>query len=410
MKKTFKTLALIFLCLIGFQWLITCLIQRHQVDYNIKDKKVTYQIKENFEVVSKQPVYTIQIRAKDKKFHFQYIYNYHKQKQIVTKIIAETEGQTTCLYPILLDKKQSYLHCYDGKEEFSYDILVERNHNLAQKIEKRLQKENITLSNTNLSVKYKAINYYPKTLENKHLIVWAYQGLYYLKDDSAKMIKLLHKDQYENQYGILVGNIYMLANSDEEYDYTKFYLINIKTGRSKEWKLQEAISKDSYFLGVVDKSAYLFDRDNLKEYRLTPSKQKIELIGDKTNNGLYYQGNWHKKNIYNFKTEKLTFPSTVKVEKIEKNYPKAQIYQDLNCYYFIDKNQLYVSYKGYQNQPILLISGKAFKEVKVVNRIVYYIEKDTIYQYSQVKNLQKVFTSRELQFNYHNIYDVYLAK
>ncbi len=409
MKKTLKKIVIIIILFLFFQWIITCFIKEHTLDYKVTVNKKTYGISEEFEIVDKQHIYTLEIEDdKKQQYHFQFFIDYNKQKHIVEDIILLKKDQISCLYPVLKDKEQSYLICHDQEGEFSYEVLKQKHESIAKDFVHQLKKKNITLDQDKaISKKYEDIIYYPDNFEDMKLALWNYRQLYYLTKEKKSTISLFENDQYENQYSIQVDDDYLIIDTDQEHEFDQIYMINLKKGTKKVWKIKKKISLDSYFLGTVEGKAYLFDRDNLIEYCLDPKDKTIEIIGNIDKNGKYYNGSWHEKNIYEFKNEKLFFPRTISVEAIEDMYPSAKIYEEKKAYYFVDNHNLYVSYKNSKKSPIQLLTNVDIKEIQIKDNKINFIDGDTIYRYTSGYALKKIVTSREMKFNYENIYTIY---
>lgn len=406
MKKLLKRIGILILMILFLQIVVMSLKKDHTIDYVIKVNKTNYTISEQFEMKDRLSIYTITIQQNKLSYHFQFFIDYHKQKQIIKDLIVLKEKDIQCIYPILQDQKPSYLRCYDNKQEFSYNVLTQKYPKIAQKFQKQLAEKDISLeSEITIPKTYQEVTYYPDYFEGVTITLWNYRYLYYLNDTNVKKISLFDKDQYENQYSIVVNQFYLIINTDQMHEFDELYIINLTNGKKKKWKLNTSISLDCYFLGEVDGKAYLFDRDNLIQYEIDPKKETIDIIGTKDKNGKYYNGTWHEKNIYEFKKEKLIFPKTIHNNKIEKNYPNAEIYEDNQTYYFIFDNNLYVQYNN-AKEAVLLLTDTPMKEIQIKDNKIYFIEQDTIYQYDEVLGKKPLLTYREIEYNFTNIYTI----
>lgn len=367
-----------------------------------------YTIEEIFKREEGIHTYSFKIRNSNKQdHHFQISKNYHKEKKIVTDIIELKKGDIYCIYPKLKNDEAAYLSCIDQKEEFSYEVLKSRYSDVALEFSKKLEKKNIIIDQKESCEKeYQDVAYYPENLDNKIISLWNYHELLYFTKTSQKKIPLLKNDQYKNQYSILVDDCYVIINTDQKHEFDELFIVYLKSGKKKTWKLKQKISTDCYFLGTVNQVIYLFDRDNLVEYALDFKKRKIEIVGNVKNNGKYYDGiSWQDKNIYDFKKQNLEFPTTLKNKQIEKKYTDAQIYGGTRKYYFLYNHHLYIYYPVFDCY-ILLIENMELKEVSVLNSSIYFIDQDSLYSYDQNKGLRKLVTSHEIQFNFYHAYTV----
>lgn len=398
--KVIKMVFVFFFFFLFFQWFITLFLSHHESSYLLeKNYRVTEYYQKN--------LYNIEIMDQKKRtFHFQFRYDLNQQKEIVKKLKIYNNDTIICLYPTLLYDKESYLSCRDQKTEFSYQVLKEKYPSFYEEVSRYFQIK----EPKQISKKIKDITYYPDLLEEKTFVVWAYDGIYYLSRENRKKINLFSKDQYENQYGIRVGSHYLVANTDQNHDFQEWYILSLKDGSKEKWKTKISFSFDGYFLGVKDKDAYYFDKDAMIEYKITPSKKKIEIVGNKEKNALYYDGKWKKRNIYDLKNDKIVFASKIKNKKLQKKYPHAKFYNGFYATYMVDGNRLFVFYDSFDSSPVLLSTSKELKEIKIVNDEIYFIDQDTLYSYQQRNGLQKILQRREIKFNSQNIYEVYNRK
>lgn len=395
--KVVKTVFSLFLLFLLLQFFITFFIKDKKNTYMIKGEKEKYEIKEIYH----NKKYHIEIKDKKKRtFHFLVSYNYNKQEKIIKGIKEYKKDNLICLSPILRKEKESSISCFDGEKEFTDQVLKEEDSKTYEEVIKKFHKSE---SLTTLQ-KYKDVTYSKEALKNRTFVVWSYDGIYYFSDKQVEKIKLFKKDQYENEYSIQVGNYYLIANSDEKHEFSKFYRINLKTGKQDTFSLETPISFDSYFLGVVDNLVYLFDKDSLKEYKINVKKKKIEVIGDKKKNGFFYDGEWKKRNIYDFRKD-LKFSSPMDKE-IKKQYKDFTILQGIDAYYMKKGNELWFVDPYFKDSKVLLITNKELKEITILQNTIYFIDHDSIYSYQRVKGLEKVITRREINFNYKNIYAV----
>lgn len=402
MRRIVKLTVCLLLLFLLFQFIVLLFTKDHDVTYQVTVGKESYTIHEIF----RNNTYNLEVLSpKKERFHFQFDYAFNKQSKIIKTLKVHKEENVMCLVPSLLKDKKSYGRCLEGNEEYSFQVLKEKNQGLYEVMKEvfKLPQEVI-----NLPRQEGDISYYRDNIEDgTSFAVWAYNHLFYASKEKIETLPLFQKDQYENDYSIRVGKYYLTANSNEKHDFTMFYLIDLETGKKDTWQLTEKISFDSYFLGVVGEEAYLFDRENLLEYRLNPAKKEIEVIGNKEQKGQYYDSKWQERNIYDFKKEDIHFPVTKENEKLRIHFTPAAFYENKEAYYFEDHQNLYVAYRGFEESPVLLLTKKELKEMEVVDGIVYFIDGDTLYSYHSQKGLRPILERREFTFNFKNIYTVY---
>ena len=153
----------------------------------------------------------------------------------------------------------------------------------------------------------------------------------------------------------------------------------------------------------MDNKLYLFDKSNLVQYEIDPIRRNYRITGNKTVNAQYYDGEWQTRNIYDFSRKEIKF---------EQNYPIKENYReafetDKFYYYYNNNNEFYKVYKKNLNNPIYLFKYDDIAEVNVYNEKIYFINNDTLYRYDST-GIKEILVNKELQYNYDNIYSVYL--
>ena len=175
--------------------------KEHHVDYTLMVDDQKYEITEMFSYDHQQSVYTLSLANQKKTFHFQFLEDYHKQSKVVEDIIAVSNDDISCVYPILKDNRASYVRCRDQENEFSYTVLQDKDPQLADKVVESLKEQKIDVVTESSSSKtYEGLTYYPTALDDIILSIWNYRGLYYLGAEQEENITFLQADQYENHF------------------------------------------------------------------------------------------------------------------------------------------------------------------------------------------------------------------
>jgi len=394
MKKLTKRIFILVIFLLFLQFITNLFTVSHDIEYKIKLENNTYVVHEIFRFDHKKHIYGLKITNKSKQnYLFQASNNYHKDKKIVLDIIELKREDVSCMYPILRDNVSSYPSCIVDNQQISYDVLRSRYKDIAIEFDRKLKDHHITLyHDDHESSSYQDMDYYPKNIGDKVVTIWNYHELLYFTDKKQKSISLFKNDQYENKYSI--------------NDFDEFFVIDLKKGKKKTWKLKQKISLDCYFLGVVDDIAYLFDKDNLVEYAIDIGKRKIKVVGNKEKNGQYYDGKWRERNIYDFKKSDLFFIESKVDKRIIQKYPNASFYDGNYVSYFVCDHNLYFYYKAFPTDYILLLEDIPMREVTLLDDDVYFIDGDTLYWYDKNLGLKKLVTSREMEFNFYHAYTI----
>ena len=253
---------------------------------------------------------------------------------------------------------------------------------------------------TNNSIIY----YKENNTENNTIALENYKGLYLIKDD-IKNIKLFNKDVYTKNISGFIDNYYVVANYNKEFDSNEIYLINLNDGKKTTLTRDKAISLDSIYQGVVNNKLYFIDKSNKIQYEVT--KDRINKYGDINSNiKVYKNKKWDEisfrkstTNEYIMSDYKIdnTF-NNIKYEKVDKIGNKFSGY-----YYLYEKRN--GEYKVYRvntrniNIRKYLFTTTNINNVVYKDDIVYYINKDTIYKYSEKSGNKSILKSSELEFN-----------
>ncbi len=420
MKKILKWLLFIFVLFCLYQVLIFFFIKEHDATYIIGKGKEKYTIQENFKIIDKKHIYTFEIiDSKKRKYHLQLEQNLHKRNKIIEKIetFSDSKKNLTCIYPIFLNDAQSDIICVQNKQELSSTYLLQKEDETIQNFIEQLKKkgyQNAIWEEDYLASKTKDLTYYKDAfLEKEVLYLWNYKGITRISKNGTSKEILFDVDKYENNQSILAGTMedtLVVIDTDQKYDFDKLYLVSLKEEKQEEIKLKNKIPQDSYFCGSVGNKVYLIDRKNIRQYEIDIQKKTVKLVGNKESNAKYYNGKkFSTRNIYDFIKEDIVFEEKIP-SKISKAYKNAIILKGTERYYLIEKNQVSYIPSLYPNQPVKLFEMNDLKEVKTKENALFFIYKDTVYQYDTNQGLRKLFTSRELLFNQKNMYGVSFTK
>ncbi len=416
MRRIFKLIgAFLFLFLI-YQFIVLLFVKSHDISYTLSKGKNRFQIKEHFKILEKKHLYTFEILDNKKRtYHFQVYENYNKQQKIIDTIEFFETGNISCIYPVLKDRRASSIACRKGKEEVSFQVLLQEEKPWILEVINTLSKKGYQEAAWNLSNSskvYKDTTYYQENITtNQSLSFWTYRGVYLLTKNDFSNQEFLEIDQYENNKSILVNEQLIVIDSDQSYDFDQFYVISLFNNQIEKMKVKEKISQDSYFTGTVDGCAYLIDRKNKKQYKINPRKKQITLVGDTNRNAQYYNGKkWSIRNIYDFLKQDLFFPNQIIDSTLQKIYPDYTLYNGIGRTYLIKDQSVFYVTDEFPKKKIRLFTLEDLKEIKMVENQFFFISKDTIYQYTDEKGLRPILSTRELTFNAKNRYSIALKK
>ncbi len=375
MKKKYKLkksaiviLILSFIALIVLINLIISLFKKYSysIEYNIGE----YSISENYNKENSYYYYTIS--TSNLVYDFIYESNCLKEKKLIKEIKEYNDEDYTCIII-----KSNYLDAYpmcNYKEEYiDYHLIPDNLKSKLSEYYKSSKEVEKTYDN------YKLYN------EEENLLIWSYKGFKYIHQGKLTFIKIFNKDIYEIPLATKINNYILIPDYEQEYNFNKVYLINLDTLEVDEWSLKYSISYDSYILGTNDKSLFIIDKKNEKEYELVPHKKKMRIVATSNQQGIIYEENQISK------------ISMKKLISKEYSFTYKALYN-----YKLKNNSLYLNYIDSLN--MIKISNKKVDYIVASSKEnIYYLVEDTLYRYNPQYGEVKLISYSEWKFNYRNL-------
>ena len=337
----------------------------YSLEYKIKDTSIS----ENYD--NKNNYYYYQITYNNLSYDFIYESNYIKERKLISGIKKYYNDDYTCL---IVDSEYFKVNplCSYKEELIDYHLLDDE---IKEKIKKYIN----TPSTTEIELNnYKIYN----TEDTK--VIWNYKGINIIEKDKIESVNIFKKDIYEINIATLINNYFIVADYEQTYNFNTVYVIDIDTKEVTKWELNNEISFDSYIVGTNDKSVFIVDKKNKKEYELVPHKQKMRTVSS-SNKGI----------IYNNGEEE-----TISMDKlINTKYH----FEDKNNYIFtLDNKTLYMSIRD-SNLKTKITNNKVDQIIKVSKDNVYYLIGTTIYRYNLKYGETKIIQYSELEYNNTNL-------
>ena len=407
MKKIIKLLISIFILILFFELITFIFKTHHEITYNLKDQNEKYKVTEIY--INKK--YYLKIENKTYKYSFEINNTFHKRKKIIKKIYTYNIDKTKCIYPQTKNKKNQETNIICSKDNKTYSYL-----NYQKKLTpfiQKLQKQGITSPSwnkqSNSTKNIETLSAYQKNINpNTHILIYKYNGFYNISNKKLEIIKLFKNDTYINTLGANIDRYYIIPNYNQKYDYNQLYIIDMKTGKVKTKDIKQKISKDSYINGIINNEIYLFDKDELKQYKISKKGKKVEEVGNKKQGALYYNLKFETKDVYTFRDNNIKFKTTNDyIKQIEKNTSIKFIEKQNDTYYYATKEGN-VYYYNTNNKIKVLLFNKNIKDFKLIKETLFFIENDTLYSYSQQEGIKKLLTYKELSFNWDNRLAIYI--
>lgn len=404
MKKIFKLLIAIFLIVLIFEVIAYIIKDNHETSYKIKVNDTKYNIEE----IYKNKKYYLKISNKDYKYLFETEDNFHKKKKILSKIYEYKTGDALCIYPVLKKDTDLNIMCSKNNNSYSYTYYKDKLKDFVKELKEKGYKHSSWKEESNYQIKLDTLNIYKKNInENTFIYIYKYNGFYSINSKENKKIDLFKNDNYNNTLGFILDKYYIVPNYDEKYDYDDFYIIDMTTNKVKQKKYKIAISKDSYINGNIDDEVYIFDKDELKQYKIYKKGKKIKEVGNKEDGALMYDLKFKRINAYNMRDKDMKFKTIENyLKEVEQNTSLKYIRGNIDTYYYQTSNNDVYYYNTNNKQKVLLFN-KEISDFILIDDTIYFISKDTLYSYSNNEGLKNLLVYKELAFNPNNRLAIY---
>lgn len=404
MKKIAKLIIAIFIIILFFELIAFIFKNNHNIEYTIKNKPNKFTVNE----IYKNKKYYILITNKNYKYSFEIDNNFHKKKKILTKIIEYQTKDALCIYPVIKKSNEANIICSKDKKSYSYTYYKDMLKDFVKDLQNKGYQNNSWSDENNYQTKVDTLKIYNKNINNgAYIYIYKYDGFYAVNNETSEKLKLFKNDNYINTLGAQIDKYYIVPNYDQKHDYKDFYIINMTNNKIKTKTYKKEISKDSYINGVINNEIYIFDKDELKQYKIYKKGKKIKEVGNKEDEALYYDLKFKKRNAYDFRDEEITF-KTFKdyISKVENSTSINYIRNNEDTYYYQTNNNDVYYYNTNNKQKVLLFNKK-ISDFILINKTIFFISEDTLYSYSINEGLKKLVVYSELEFNYKNRIAIY---
>lgn len=405
MKKVIKLLIALFILILFFQLITYIFKDHHEVTYTLKEEKQTYKINE----IYKNKKYYFKITSKDQIYSFEIPDDFHKKKEVIDKIYSYQKDDINCIYPAIEKSQNTNILCSKNNKSYAYINYEKKLKPFIEKLQNEGYSSTSWQEKSNSSKKIETLTAYQKNIpENTYIYIYKYNGFFAINKDSLEQIKLFTNDTYINHLGTNIGKYYLIPNYDQKYDYNQLYVINMTNNKVKQRKLKYKISKDSYINGIIEDELYIFDKDELKQYKISKNGKKIKEVGNKEDEALYYNLKFNKKSVYDFRNKELKFKTEKDyISQIEKKASINYLQKAEDTYYYQTKNNN-VYYYNLNSKTKVLLFNKEISDFTLVKNTLYFISDDTLYSYNFNEGLKKLLTYSELSFNSKNRLAIYM--
>lgn len=365
-----KLRIMILLIILSFSFFLMSYLKKR--NYELSYKIDNYVISEKY--IKSDKKYYVTIKYKNDEFFYIINNKYSHKRKLVSNIKFIKNDRYKCL-SIKFDNTYQTPSCIDKDGYLSF-------YNIDSELKSKLNKKLFTSYKTSKNKSYKNINI--NTLYGKKIFVWNYHGFYYLSDKKNKDVKVFNNDTYNASLIGQIDKYLIFPNYNDSYEYKTFKILNIDDFKTKDLKLSDSMSEDSYILGINQDSIFYYDKKHHKEFEFVPYKNKYRLV----KNYIYENGKKKEKSEIYLSNNETKF-----------KYNVTYTYKLIG-----DSLYRYNKYNDYKEK----ITNLSVKEiVKEDNDNVYFISDDKLYVYSDKYGEIILLEYFELNFNYKNIFYIF---
>lgn len=351
----------------------------------------------DFRIYIEKEDYHFRIWAKDLEGHQQFIQDI---KTIKT-------NKYDCYLPIFQDEKiLTDMVCRDNHTKILYPYHEIRLNDTKLDIEvdkkylKQLKKFMPQTDGSKEEAQIEIENTLPS--EIKKIGMSTYRGLSIINmNGQLEQITLFSSDHYDQPLHVFVNGYYLVADYDESYDFQKWYLVNMSTGKVDQITMPVTISFDSYIQGVVEDRVYIMDRSNRIQYYFDLNDQLVHKCNNEEGMIQYYNGGeFENRNIYDALNSDLYFVSSNIVRKSDH---ETLVFDDRSNYYYLWKREdnhykVYRSMDDSLEQMTYLFETAKDRAIYCEDGVVFQNE-NRIWYFSDTVGTKKILKNKEFEFN-----------
>lgn len=345
---------ILFFCVLVF---IKFFVSSYSISYTLGD----FKIKE----FSDSDVMYFEISYEDNVYNYMFYNGRKLTKKRVKDVKVKEVNDGFCLTPIIKGM-DSYSVCSDGTGLVSKSVLENDRHEFSSTED----------------------FYYADSLgKDEYVLIWKYDGFYYMNADEQKSINIFDKDRYSNDLMFQKDKYLIFPKYGDDYLFSEFVVLDMVKGSYKSISSEYKINYNSKVVGEHNNSIYIFDFTSNKLYEVNYKKRRCKLIGDEIKGYVkYVNGKKKSASKDDYVKDKYTFfEDDINYVTVDKNFYFYNINPDIRFKYFYDDN------------------------VKVIDNYednLYFVSGDNLLRFSN-DGVDMVVHYFEFNFNNGNIVFVY---
>ena len=423
MKKILSMLIVLALIYIGIQLGFRFFGKGHLYEYQVVTNNNTFEVKEKFITNTKgeEDNYYFEINNNGTSFSYQTFASFGKADHIIKNIYLFEDNDLKCILPTFInDAVITDIMCKKNDITYFYQAIKGTNSGLdafATSLEQNGYNQNNWIDNSVKEAEELVDIYKSNVLANHYLALANYKGVYTISNvngNKINNIKLFNSDVYKRPMSIVFDKYYIVANYNEQYRFTKFYVVDLKSNKVKEINCEREISFDSYIQGTKNNSIYFFDRDSKIQYELNLKTEKVLEVGNESISiKVLRNGEWQKVSAISAKNNMELFDSIYKSDIENNNYVRIDKVgsKESGYYYFYKKDgnnySVYRANVKNSEQLTYLFNTTEINRVNYSKEYIYYIDGNSIKYYSDKTGIKSLVIDNEFQYNSNILYGLY---
>ena len=425
MRRLFNMLVVFFSIYLLIQLGFKYFGNGHEIEYQIETAGKKFNVKEIFvtNTQNEKDSYYFDVSVDDVLFSFQTYENFNKKEMIIKDFKYFENEHYKCLLPIFYQEKIVMdIMCLNNSIIYYYHN-IKGNDSELDSFVNNIDAYNYDLdlwkNDVEKSEKTGPVTIYVNNVIKEHYFgINSYKGIYLYNHtyNNIREIELFSNDIYTRDLEVMVDNCYVVADYNSKYEFSNFIVVNLMNGNKSIIKSNKKISFDSYIQGVVDRSIYIYDRSNKKQYELDINSNNVLEVGNPDTGIKYYNnGKWEYLEINELSKEDVIFnygqtsTDNLEYERIDTtNYSKTGY-----TFYYKKTNNGYNVYRAPNRNPEIkthLFTVKNISNIKYFDDFIYFVDGNTVKYYNDKMGLKSLFKNDEFDFNSSLKYSIYIEK
>ncbi len=424
MRKLITAMFYLLLIYVVLQVAMLYIRSGHEVFYTFESDGHHFDITEEFVVDGRQSHYFLTIEVNEEEtFYIQTYQNFRRAEEIVRDVVYYENNDIQCILPIFIfEATHTDVTChyqdlvYDYRSIHGEDAELDR---FVFELRHRYDLDNFQdVSET--YVRDYVTTYIDNVLANHYVFFTKYRGIGTISVDNIRRyadVEVFRNDVYEMDLKILVDRHLLIANYNQSGDFNRFWKVNLISNDVDEINIDRQISFNSYFQGVDDGLAYLYDRDSRRQWQINVGSGNIKEVGNQDLGVKILIGDeWEMVTTAELANEDIYFqPNKLEDFQVPAQFDgyKAVMGENGYIYYYENIGDRYRIYRAPTRKPDYqkyLFTIEDPENIVLVYDYVYFRDGDLILYYNDSRGLKKLIENREFSFNESLDFGVYVRR